>query len=77
VSDSGQPVPADVVRNLFIAPLTSGAGVAAGGGLGIGLFQVARQARLAGYDLGLDTNEPGNVRFELARHDSGQHHLGL
>lgn len=77
VSDAGQPVPADVVRNLFIAPLTTGTSVAAGGGLGIGLFQVARQARLAGYDLVLGMNEPGNVRFELSRHDSGQHHLGL
>ncbi|MDX2217980.1 MAG: hypothetical protein SF172_03030 [Burkholderiales bacterium] len=75
VTDTGNPVPAEVVRNLFIAPL--GAGGAAGGGLGIGLFQVARQARLAGYDLVLANNDPGNVCFTLCRVGSGQHRLGI
>ncbi len=73
VSDNGASVPEELVRNLFIAPL-SGGKVA---GLGIGLFQVARQARLAGYDLRLACNAPGQVRFELLRPESTQHRLGL
>lgn len=73
VADNGAPIPEDMVRNLFIAPL-SGGSVA---GLGIGLFQVARQARLAGYELRLASNEPGQVRFELTRPQSSQQKLGL
>jgi hypothetical protein len=72
ITDSGQAVPAELARNLFIAPLTGGTG-----GLGIGLFQVARQARLTGYELVLARNESGCVRLELRRPDSGQHRLGL
>lgn len=76
VSDAGQPVPAEIVRNLFIAPLTAGAAAVAGGGLGIGLFQVARQARLAGYDLSLAENVPGAVRFVLSRPEPDQREPG-
>lgn len=77
VTDTGRPIPADIVRNLFIAPLPSGNAAMAGMGLGIGLFQVARQARLAGYELNLTKNEPGQVCFELRRPETGQHNLGL
>ena len=34
-------------------------------GLGIGLYHAGRQARQAGYDLGLIENEDGAVRFFL------------
>jgi hypothetical protein len=35
------------------------------GGLGIGLFQAARQAESAGYALTLETNREGEVGFVL------------
>jgi signal transduction histidine kinase len=61
VTDSGAPVPASVARNLFDAPVPSQTG------LGIGLYQAAKQAAQHGYKLTLAVNEPGRVRFELAR----------
>ena len=36
-------------------------------GLGIGLYNVARLAAQAGYELRLAANADGDVRFELAR----------
>jgi len=39
--------------------------VASRGGLGIGLYQAARQAEAAGYALALETNRDGNVCFVL------------
>ncbi|MBL8517156.1 MAG: HAMP domain-containing histidine kinase [Betaproteobacteria bacterium] len=73
ITDSGAPVPREVAASLFVAPL-SGHG---GDGLGIGLFQVARQASLAGYTVSLARNQPGDVRFELTRSDTSQHRLEL
>lgn len=60
VTDGGTPVPSAVARNLFDAPVPSKTG------LGIGLYQAARQAANHGYRLALAVNEPGQVRFELA-----------
>ena len=60
VTDAGTPVPPAVARNLFDAPVPSKTG------LGIGLYQAARQAAKHGYKLALAVNEPGQVRFELA-----------
>ena len=60
VTDAGTPVPSAVARNLFDAPVPSKTG------LGIGLYQAARQAANHGYKLALAVNEPGQVRFELA-----------
>jgi len=60
VTDAGTPVPPAVARNLFDAPVPSRTG------LGIGLYQAARQAAKHGYKLALAVNEPGQVRFELA-----------
>jgi hypothetical protein len=34
-------------------------------GLGIGLYQAARQAEAAGYSLSLETNRDGEVSFTL------------
>lgn len=61
VSDSGAPVTSSVARKLFEAPVPSQTG------LGIGLYQAARQAARLGYRLALAVNQPGDVRFELAR----------
>jgi signal transduction histidine kinase len=59
ICDSGTPVPPDLLRGLFRQPVTSAAG------MGIGLFQAARQAEQAGYRLSLSNNEPGAVCFTL------------
>ncbi len=62
VADNGSAIPLAVVESLFNAPV----GNPLGSGLGIGLYQAARQAREAGFALTLDKNEAGNVRFKLA-----------
>jgi hypothetical protein len=59
LEDSGSPVPAGVEAKLFEAP------VASAYGLGIGLYQAARQAGSAGYRLALESNREGDVRFAL------------
>ena len=59
VCDTGSPVPARVSASLFREPVDSRTG------LGIGLYQAARQAESLGYHLTLARNEPGRVCFEL------------
>ena len=59
VRDSGSAVPAEVEQRLLRGP------VASNGGLGIGLYQAARQAEAAGYSLSLETNREGEVIFSL------------
>lgn len=61
VRDDGAAVPATVASRLFSGP------VASESGLGIGLYQVSRQAAAAGYDLVLADNRDGDVRFVLSR----------
>jgi signal transduction histidine kinase len=60
VRDSGRPVPADVEKNLFRGPVPST------GGLGIGLYQAARQAEAGGYVLELESNREDDVCFTLS-----------
>jgi signal transduction histidine kinase len=60
VTDSGSPVPEDVVRRLLQGTVESQSG------LGIGLYQCARWAEREGFRLRLAENRPGNVCFELA-----------
>ncbi len=60
VCDGGSAVPEDRARDLLRGP------VASDSGLGIGLYQVARQAEAAGFSLSLAHNEDGNVAFVLA-----------
>jgi len=60
ISDTGTPVPRAVASQLFEGPVPSKMG------LGIGLYQAARQAAGAGFRLRLAANEQGAVRFELA-----------
>jgi signal transduction histidine kinase len=59
VEDSGNAVPAEVAKGLLREP------VASRGGLGIGLYQAARQAEAAGYALALESNRDGRVCFAL------------
>ncbi len=67
ITDSGSAIPTPAQLELFKTPVKG----QRGGGLGIGLFQAARQANDAGYDFTLDQNEAGCVRFKLSlRQDS-------
>lgn len=65
VTDTGEPVPAQRAAQLGRAPVESD------NGLGIGLYQAARQAAIAGYTLDLITNLPGEVTFALHRAGNG------
>jgi signal transduction histidine kinase len=59
VCDDGEALPESVARTLFTAPVPSRQG------LGVGLYQTARQASTSGYRLALTHNEPGKVCFTL------------
>ena len=59
VTDSGAPAPEHVARNLFMSP------VASDFGLGVGLYQAARQAARSGFRLELPDNQAGRVTFRL------------
>ena len=59
VSDTGTAVPGELEAGLLRAPVPSSAG------LGIGLYQAARQAEAAGYRLELEKNRDGEVCFAL------------
>ena len=61
VRDSGHAVPAPLAADLLRAPVSSR------GGLGIGLYQAARQAEAAGYRLALESNRDGEVCFALTQ----------
>jgi signal transduction histidine kinase len=59
VCDSGSAVPEEVEASLLREPVSSRAG------LGIGLYQAARQAASGGYLLALERNKDGDVCFAL------------
>jgi signal transduction histidine kinase len=59
VCDNGSAVPPEVETRLLRAPVSSR------GGLGIGLYQAARQAEAAGFQLALEANRDGEVCFTL------------
>jgi signal transduction histidine kinase len=59
VCDTGAAVPDDVVRDLFRGPIPSGRG------MGIGLYQAARQAQMNGFTLALESNQDSKVCFTL------------
>ena len=59
ITDSGAPAPEHVARNLFLSP------VASDSGLGVGLYQAARQAARSGFRLELPVNQAGRVTFRL------------
>ena len=58
--DNGSKVPDDKARHILHEPLKSDSG------LGIGLYQAARQAEALGYTLALSSNQDGKVCFELS-----------
>ena len=60
VCDSGSAVPPELEPSLLRAPVSSR------GGLGIGLYQAARQADSSGYRLALESNRDGEVCFALS-----------
>jgi len=60
VRDSGSAIPPDIEKTLLRGP------VSRRGGLGIGLYQAARQAQEAGFLLLLEENRDGEVRFVLS-----------
>ncbi|MBW8306837.1 MAG: ATP-binding protein, partial [Thiobacillus sp.] len=64
VTDSGAPAPEHVARNLFLSP------VASDFGLGVGLYQAARQAARVGYRLELPDNQTGRVTFRVQATES-------
>jgi C4-dicarboxylate-specific signal transduction histidine kinase len=59
VCDSGEALPESIARTLFTSPVPSRHG------LGVGLYQAARQASAMGYRLALTRNEAGEVCFTL------------
>ncbi|HZE61348.1 MAG TPA: hypothetical protein VE085_12405 [Burkholderiales bacterium] len=59
VCDTGAAVPGELEAGLLRAPVPSS------GGLGIGLYQAARQAEAAGFRLELQKNRDGEVCFVL------------
>ena len=61
IRDTGDAVPKAVATRLFSVPVPSR------NGLGIGLYQAAKQAEQAGYTLQLVSNVAGNVCFELRK----------
>jgi signal transduction histidine kinase len=61
VRDDGSAIEPETAERLFREP------VSRGDGMGIGLFNVARLAAAAGYELRLAANQPGEVRFTLRR----------
>ncbi len=60
VCDTGQAVRPELATTLLRAPVVSGSG------LGIGLYQAARQAEASGYLLELQSNRDGEVCFALS-----------
>ncbi|HEX9183406.1 MAG TPA: hypothetical protein VF876_09125 [Burkholderiales bacterium] len=61
VCDTGRAVPVEIAGALLRAPVRSN------NGLGIGLYQAARQAQASGYELVLEANRDGMVCFVLRR----------
>lgn len=65
VCDNGAAVGRNIAPQLFESPVPSHTG------LGVGLYQAAKQAGRFGYRLALSVNEPGRVCFVLAREGEG------
>lgn len=66
IADTGSAIPSNVLENLFHAPIER----AGQTGLGIGLYQAARQAVSEGYLLSIE-RDPSRVCFVLRRGDGG------
>lgn len=67
IQDTGKHIPDDIAEHLLKEPIKSH------NGLGIGLYQAARQAESLGYRFEITHNVDGNVCFELSwENSSGQ-----
>jgi signal transduction histidine kinase len=66
IEDDGKPMPDEIAGRLFKSPLPSASG------LGIGLYQAAKQAAQQGYELVLTSNRAGSVKFVLRPGSSRQ-----
>jgi signal transduction histidine kinase len=66
VHDTGSAIPEATARLLFMEP------VERAGGLGIGLYHVARLAQQAGLRICVDRNTDGDVRVSLSRDESAR-----
>ncbi|HKJ50620.1 MAG TPA: HAMP domain-containing sensor histidine kinase [Gammaproteobacteria bacterium] len=62
VCDDGEMLSAEIERNLFSQPVSSGSG------MGIGLYQASIMAHAFNYELELSQNERGRVCFNLFQH---------
>ena len=71
VMDSGSSAPEHVARNLFQSPVSSDSG------LGVGLYQAARQATRLGFQLGLTDNLPGRVVMSLVATSSHRQDISV
>jgi signal transduction histidine kinase len=65
VCDDGSAIRSSVANSLFSGPVHSQTG------LGIGLYQAAKQAERLGYKLAISGNENGKVCFELTSESHG------
>lgn len=63
IADTGSAIPERVLESLLSAPVLG----ARTSGLGIGLYQAARQAEEAGFRFSLASNVKGHVRFKLEK----------
>ena len=63
ITDTGSVITASAKADLFRVPIVD----SPSGGLGIGLFQAAKQAEQEGYVLRVAGNETGMVRLVLER----------
>ncbi|NNE38088.1 MAG: HAMP domain-containing histidine kinase [Gammaproteobacteria bacterium] len=63
IMDNGKKIPDDIANQILKEPLQSE------NGLGIGLYQAAKQAEALGYKFELKTNMDTNVCFELSKQD--------
>lgn len=70
VSDNGLPIPAEIAQLMFREAIKSD------NGLGIGLYQAARQAQSLGYELSLKENSAERVSFVLLKLDSAENDSG-
>ena len=62
VCDDGDMLSAEIEKNLFAQPISSGSG------MGIGLYQASIMAHAFNYELELSQNERGRVCFNLFQH---------
>lgn len=71
VTDDGEAISQNLAQVLMRRPVTSETG-----GQGMGLYQLARLAKVSGYDLALTQNRRGCVRFTLLKRSASSTLMG-